>query len=34
MPDPGADATGVALSIVLILILFGTIAVKDHFSRD
>lgn len=34
MPDPGADATGIAISIALFLILSGIIAVKDYFSRD
>jgi len=33
MPDFGADATGIVISIVLVLILSGLLAVKDHFNR-
>lgn len=34
MPDPGADATGIVISVVLILILSAMFAVKDHLNRE
>lgn len=33
MPDPGADAAGIVISIVMVLILFAGFAVKDYFNR-
>lgn len=33
MPDLGADATGLVISIILVLVLSGMFAVKDYFNR-